>query len=205
VQRTFGDARIPPQLRAVPRDATLVTLGIGGNDLDLFSTLVGTCTRLRSSDPQGSPCARRLAADGPDLERAVRTISARVAGALRQVRRRAPTAEVLLVGYLRLVPDRGTCTGLPLATGDYAEGRRISQALDTSLQQAARRTGAVFVDMYSASRGHDICSDRPWVNGAVTDRQKALAYHPLAAGMRATARAVTAALPAPAPAPAPAD
>ena len=29
----------------------LVTLGIGGNDLDLFTTLIGTCTQLRAEDP----------------------------------------------------------------------------------------------------------------------------------------------------------
>jgi hypothetical protein len=50
------------------------------------------------------------------------------------------------------------------------------------------------VDMYAASRGHDICSAAPWVNGRVTDRQRALAYHPFAAGMRADADGVVAAL-----------
>jgi hypothetical protein len=52
-----------------------------------------------------------------------------------------------------------------------------------------------YVDMYAASRGHDICSADPWVNGRVTDRQRALAYHPFAAGMRADAERVLAALP----------
>lgn len=194
VQRPFGDSRVPPQLRVLTPDTTLVTLGIGGNDLDLFATLIGTCTRLRSTDPQGSPCARQLAANGPDLETAIGTISSRVATALRTIRTRAPRAKVVLVGYLRLVPDRGTCVGLPLAAGDYAEGRRISQTLDRALQRAARRTNVAFVDMYAASRGHDICSKRPWVNGSVTNRQKALAYHPFASGMRAVAREVTSAL-----------
>ena len=194
VQRTFGDARIPPQMRAVTADTSLVTLTIGGNDLDLFATLVRTCTQLRSSDPQGSPCARRLAAQGPDLEGMVATISRNVAGALRTIRREAPDAKVLLVGYLRLVPDRGSCVGLPLAAGDYAEGRRISRGLDRALRKAARRTGTTFVDMYSASAGHDICARTPWVNGNVTVREKALAYHPFASGMRADAREVLRAL-----------
>jgi lysophospholipase L1-like esterase len=175
VQRTFGDARIPPQMRAVTRDTSLVTVTIGGNDLDLFSTLVNTCTQLRSSDPQGDPCTRRFATQGPDLDRAVATISASVAGVLRTIARRAPDARVVLVG-------------------DYAVGRRISQGLDRALHRAARRTGTTYVDMYAASRGHDICSTRPWVNGAVTVREKALAFHPFAAGMRADARAVLAAL-----------
>ncbi len=194
VQATFGGARIPPQLRSLTGDTDLVTLGIGGNDLDLFATLIGTCTRLRSSDPTGAPCARRLANQGPDLDAAARSIRANVTAALHEIRRRAPRATILLVGYLRLVPDRGTCRQLPLAAGDYAEGRRISQVLDRALQQSARRTRVPFVDMYRVSKGHDICAADPWVNGAVTDRRKALAYHPLAAGMRADADRVAAAL-----------
>ena len=153
VQRPFEDARIPPQLSSVTADTTLVTLGIGGNDFDLFSTLVRTCTQLRSTDPQGSPCSRRLATSGPDLDSTVRRISTRVAAGLRAIKEKAPDAEVVLVGYLRLVPDSGTCRTLPLATGDYPEGRRLSAGLDRALRQAARRTGTTFVDMYAASRG----------------------------------------------------
>ena len=67
-------------MRAVTADTSLVTLTIGGNDLDLFSTLVRTCTQLRASDPQGSRCARRLATQGLDLDAAVATISRNVAG-----------------------------------------------------------------------------------------------------------------------------
>jgi lysophospholipase L1-like esterase len=194
VQNTFADARIPPQMRAVTADTDLVTVTIGGNDLDLFSTLVRTCTQLRASDPQGSPCARRLATRGPDLGGAVATISRNVTSVLRTIQRKAPDARVALVGYLRLVPDAGSCVGLPLAVGDYAAGRRISGALDRALRRAARRTGSTFVDMYSASKGHDICARDAWVNGNVTVREKALAFHPFAAGMRADARAVLAAL-----------
>jgi lysophospholipase L1-like esterase len=195
VQVPFGDSRIPPQLRSVTPDTTLVTLGIGGNDFDLFSTLVHTCTQLRSSDPQGSPCSRRLATTDPDVDSRLGRISNRVAANLRAIRAKAPKAEVVLVGYLRFVPDSGTCRRLPLATGDYPQGRRLSAGLNRALERAARRTGVTFVDMYALSRGHDICSQDPWVNGAVTNRQKALAYHPFAAGMRADAAAVLAALP----------
>jgi lysophospholipase L1-like esterase len=203
-QQGYSDARIPPQDAALTRGTDLVTLGIGGNDLDLFSTLIGTCTRLRADDPTGSPCAQRLRTRGPDLEAATVTIRANVTGALREIRRRSPSATVLLVGYLRLTPDRGTCPGLPLATGDYPEGRRIALSLDRALRQAARATHVGFVDMDAVSHGHDICSSDPWVNGRLTRRGVALAYHPFLAGMRAdaaqvvaAARSVTPAAPAP--------
>jgi lysophospholipase L1-like esterase len=188
-QHPFPQSRVPPQLRAVTRGTDLVTLGIGGNDLDLFGTLVDTCTRLRSADPTGAPCTRHFAARHA-LSTVVRTIGARVRHALVAVRHRAPHATVVLVGYLRLVPEHGTCAALPLATGDYVFGRRVSRALAGAMRQAAHRVGVRFVDMYSASRGHSVCSPQPWVNGAVTDRQRALAYHPFLSGMRADARQV---------------
>jgi lysophospholipase L1-like esterase len=193
-QHPFEGSTIPPQLRSVSPDADLVTIGIGGNDLNLFATLVRTCTGLRAQDPQGSPCTRRFAAVGPDLGVATDTIADDVASALRAIRQRAPRAEVVLVGYLRLVPEHGTCPALPLAAGDYAQGRRISLSLNQALARAARRTHVTFVDAYALSRGHDICSQDPWVNGRVTDQQRALAYHPFASGMRAVADGVLASL-----------
>ncbi len=194
VQPTFGDARIPPQARALNDKTDLVTIGIGGNDLALFNTLVRLCTQVAGRDPTGSPCTRELATRGIDVDAATRTISAHVAAALREVKSRAPKATVVLVGYLRLVPDRGTCPGLPLAAGDYAVGRRIGEALSRAQQSAATATGVRFVDMYAASRGHDICSNDPWVNGRTTDRQRALSYHPFESGMKADADAVLKAL-----------
>ncbi len=117
-----------------------------------------------------------------------------MAAALQEIKRRAPRATVVLVGYLRLAPERGSCPELPLAVGDYAVGRRIGEALSQAQRRAATSTGVRFVDMYSASRGHDICSSDPWVNGRVTDRQRALSYHPFESGMKADADQVLAAL-----------
>ncbi len=188
----FPESTIPAQLDVLSSDTDLVTVGIGGNDLNLFGTLVETCTRLRDTDPQGDPCTQALADRTPSLAATARTVGANVTRALREIKTRAPDATVVLVGYLRLVPDRGTCPTLPLARGDYAQGRRISLALNGALATAARRTSVVFVDAYAMSAGHDICSADPWVNGALTQRERALAYHPFESGMVAVADAVVA-------------
>lgn len=193
-QQTVNDAEVPPQLDALDESTDLVTMGIGGNDFHLFSTLVQTCTQLRSADPAGSPCTDRLDALGLDLAATTERISRRVAEAVRRVRERAPEARVVLVGYLRLAPTEGRCKALPFARGDYAQGVRLSRALNQALGRAARRTGATFVDMYAASEGHDVCAREPWVNGARTVEGRALAYHPLAEGMAAVADEVAAAL-----------
>jgi hypothetical protein len=120
----------------------------------------------------------------------MRRIGTRVAAALEQVRQKAPDAQVVLVGYLRLVDAEQGCSAFPLAPGDRAFLARVEQLLNRALARAAREVGADFVDMHPASAGHEICSTDPWVNGKVTDQQAALAYHPFAAGEQAVAEAV---------------
>ena len=189
-QNTYRRAYVAPQLRAVHKDTDLVTVGIGGNDFNLFATLAQTCTRLRATDPAGSPCTASLAG-GQSLTQTTRRIGDHVVRVLREVRRTAPRATVVLVGYLRVVPDRGGCQQLPLATGDYDLGRRITKDLDAALARAARRTHVGYVDAYALSAGHDVCAHRPWVNGSRTDRQRAAAFHPFASGMLAVAERLT--------------
>lgn len=186
-QQTVQDATVPPQLDVLGPRTDLVTIGIGGNDFELFSTLVATCARLRSEDPDGSPCADELESQGIDLVATARRVSGRVTSALREIKDRAPKAEVVLVGYPRLTPPRGSCEDLGFAENDNAFGERVSRALNSALARAARRTGVEFIDMYAASEGHDVCSDEAWVNGRRTVRGEALAFHPLAEGMEAVA------------------
>jgi lysophospholipase L1-like esterase len=185
-QRTVQDASVPPQLRAVDRNTDLVTIGIGGNDLGLFATLVQTCLGLRAQDPGGAPCAhstegRRLLASTP-------RIGDNVQRALERVQHKAPQARVVLVGYPRIAPPEGTCPQLlPFATGDVAFGDDVLRAIDAAMSDAAESAGVDYLDLYRASAGHDVCSAEPWVNGRRTEAGVAAAYHPLASGAEATA------------------
>jgi lysophospholipase L1-like esterase len=180
---------VPPQLDALDADTTLVTVGIGGNDFDLYSHLTTTCRSLRQSDPGGSPCRATMTSGGRDLLGVTARIGRRVERALEQVARRAPHARVVLVGYPRVAPSRGECPDrLPYATGDVPFGDEVLHRLTTAMHRAADRAGAEFLDMYAASRGHDVCSDTPYVNGVVTDQQRAAAFHPFRRGMNAVAR-----------------
>jgi lysophospholipase L1-like esterase len=185
-----GFAAVPPQLSALSARTDLVTIGIGGNDFGLFGRLASTCPQLRASDPGGDPCRRYLAATaGPAPLDVLDRIGARTAAVLDAVRRRAPGAQVLVVGYPRITPPRGTCTGvLPFAAGDYAYLDLVQRRLNAALRQAARSADAGFVDTYRASRGHDACAGRrAWVNGSRTDTSRAQSYHPFGSYMQAVA------------------
>jgi lysophospholipase L1-like esterase len=190
-QQGFGPAA-RPQLQAVTAATALVTIGMGGNDFGLFGTLVGRCPALAESDPTGSPCRQAFtSADGTDtLLARLPQIEDRLVDALLAVRERAPDAVVAVVGYPRLVPVSGSCADLPLATEDYRWADRVQRGLNAALAAAAAAGGATYVDTYTGSTDHDVCAADPWVNGAATLPTEALAYHPNAAGMRATAQAV---------------
>ena len=199
-QRMAFGQTAPPQLDALSADTDLVTVGIGGNDFGLFGSIVGTCGVLRDRDPRGAPCRRSFTRriDGRPVDtkaRDARRVEQHVARALRAVAGRAPEADVYVVGYPRLLPERGRCPAVPFADGDYAWGRRVERLLNDSLSTAAERSGATFVDLYPASRGHDACAGRrAWLNGSQTLFGLAAGFHPFQDGMRGIAGAVHASI-----------
>ncbi|MBB6628165.1 SGNH/GDSL hydrolase family protein [Nocardioides sp. KIGAM211] len=187
VQET-GDQTQPAQFDALSKDADLVTIGIGGNDFNLFATLVGVCSQLRDGDPTGNPCETKLRSGGGDtLTKELPKIRGHVRAIVAGIKDRAPNAKVIVVGYPQIIPSSGTCPKLlPLADGDYPFARRINQGLADAVEAGAAKADA-YVDMFAASKGHDICSDDPWINGAATDATAALAFHPFAAEQQAAA------------------
>jgi hypothetical protein len=178
-----------PQLDAIRPGTDLVTVGIGGNDEQLFQTLVRSCTSV--ADQPGSPCTELL---GSTYDSVFPEIGRRVTAVLRAVHRRAPHAVVVLVGYPRLVDAAASCPRMPLAEGDLPLVAHLEARLDHTLARSARAAGAEFADMRPVSRGHEICSADPWVNGRTTAEGRAAAYHPFAEGQQAVADRVLALL-----------
>jgi lysophospholipase L1-like esterase len=197
-QVTSSGVSWPPQLDSLSGDTDLVTVGLGFNDgAFLVGAIVG-CSAVADADPGGAPCRdlnQQTQARGADLTSVADRVGDRLRDLLGEVQERAPHADVLLVGYPQLVPASGTCPQLPLAAGDYAYVRDQFDHLDDVMRQAAADAGVTFVDVHTASAGHEICAgDDAWVNGApATDA--AAAYHPFASGERAIADLVLTALP----------
>jgi lysophospholipase L1-like esterase len=169
------------QLEAVEAHTQLVTVGIGGNDSGLFSSLSSACTQ------QGDACATYLEDRLPAVLRSTRD---HVVEVLRSIAERAPEAEVVLVGYLRVVPEARGCEalgGTALDTGRVADGEA---AIDAMMSSAARTAGATYVSMSAASEGHDACNADAWTNGLVPELGDGIPLHPRKAGMEQVAKAV---------------
>lgn len=185
-----------PQFDALGPDVGLVTVGIGGNDVG-FAELAVTCAALSFLFPLGAPCRHHYTRHGDEVGARLTAAAPRVAAVLAGIRRRAPAARILVVGYPVILPAAGAgCWPLmPIAIGDVAWLRSVEAQLNTLLAEAAAAAGATFVDTYTSSVGHDVCRlpGRKWVEGFVPTAP-ASAVHPNGLGMANTARRILAAL-----------
>ncbi|GAY10683.1 putative secreted hydrolase [Pseudonocardia sp. N23] len=182
-----------PQLDALGPDVSLVTLGIGGNDIGFVSIIVDCATRSPVR-PSGAACHDHYTAGGTDeLAARIDATAPKIAAALAAITQRAPQARVLLVGYPALLPDTGAgCFPVvPFSAGDVAYLRGVEKQLNTMLADQAAAAGVGYVDTYTPSIGHDMCADHGtrWIEGLIPTSPAAPA-HPNAAGMRGMADAV---------------
>ncbi|WP_024876372.1 SGNH/GDSL hydrolase family protein [Saccharomonospora piscinae] len=174
----------PPQLTAVTSRTTLVTVGIGGNDLGLVE-LATQCAELAG---EGGSCG-----EGAEVGDRIGDLVSPVASVVEQISAEAPAAQVLVVGYPTILPaDPARCAGaLPHDPADLAALREGLDLLNQVLEEQANAHGARFVDTAGPTRGHHVCTPEGerWVEG-LDSTTGAAPLHPTARGQRAMADAV---------------
>lgn len=181
-------AGVPPQLDAVTADARLVTIGIGGNDSSVFTTLIRECiTAGLSTLGRGNPCEAKF---GSSFATTITTTTyPAVRQAIADARARAPKARIVVPGYPRVLPPTVGCYAtMPIAAGDVPYVNGIEQTLNAAVKQAALDNGATYVDMWTPSTGRDACQ-LPWVRWVepAVSSLNFVPIHPNAAGERAYA------------------
>ena len=183
-----------PQLTALDSQTKVVTVGIGGNDIG-FTDIVRTCAL---QNPFGDGCKADYVRNGRDeLRERIAAVAPDVLRSFRDIKARAPRAEVFVVGYPTVVPasGNGCYPVVPILPSDIPYLRGVAQALNTMIAQQAATAGARYVDIAGPSVGHDFCASttQKWVEGIVPT-SSAAPVHPNAKGMAAYANVVTAAI-----------
>jgi lysophospholipase L1-like esterase len=199
--QSTSDGTNPAQLSALSAAATLVTLGIGGNDVD-WASVITRCTELDlvpvlihsgiASDVK--PCQAYYTSDGTDqVQQKIDAAAGHLAGVLTQIRHRAPHARVYVVGYPDLLPGTGdTCAHtLGITQGDLTFLNNEEIRLNSALRQDAEAAGDGYVDTYTLSASHNACSaeDSRWIEPLVP-ASPAAPLHPNAVGEQGMADAV---------------
>ena len=181
---------IPPQFDALTPDMRLVTITIGGNDLGYIGGLAASsCAGLMAETGVDADCAPIPA---PPAEQTFADLTQRMDQIAKEVRRRAPEAQLVFVDYLAVLPEAGTCPATPL--NDFAAdgARYTARRLAEITRETAGANGASIITASEFSKGHDACSADPWMHGYPRPSApiNGTLYHPNAAGMTAVADAL---------------
>ena len=155
---TTGDV-LMFQAPFIRRRTDLVTITIGGNDAG-FAPAVISCTV--STD---AACAD-VVATAHDV--VTRQLPAKLDATYRAIRRQAPAATVVVLGYPVLFDTANANCGI--GGMSLAKRRALdsgAQDLDDLIAQRAHAAGFIFADVRGAFAGHGICAASPWINGLV--------------------------------------
>jgi lysophospholipase L1-like esterase len=200
-----ADGTNPAQLSALSAATTLVTLGIGGNDIG-WSAIITRCTELDLIPallPGGSaaglaPCQDYYTVGGTDqIQRKIQVVARNLTEALTRIAARAPHARVYVVGYPDLLPTAGgTCAHtLGLTQGDVTFLDEEEGQLNSALRQDAKAAADGYVDTYTPSVGHDACEAPAsrWIE-PLLPASPAAPLHPNAVGEQGMANAIVEAI-----------
>jgi lysophospholipase L1-like esterase len=187
----------PPQFNGLRADATLVTVGIGGNDAGLVG-VAEKCAQLGATDPMGTSCRDYWAPGGNDQVAArIEETKPKIAAVLQGIHQRAPQARVAIVGYPDVLPKNGeSCWPMvPLSPDDIRYIDELIVRINAMIAGQAAANDADFVDTYRDSGGHDVCKLPPnrWFEGVVPT-EPAYPLHPNAKGEASMARSALAVL-----------
>lgn len=183
---------VPPQLQALRKDTELVTMTIGGNDNNTFIGAIVACgTAGVTTAGQGSPCKDQY---GGSFAHDIRTKTyPALVRTLKAVHRRAPHAQVAILGYPWILPEKVGCfEKLPVAEGDVPYLHGIQALLNRVVHRAADETGSTYVNLDKASEGHDACQDigTRWVEPVVTTTNPVVVHPNTLGESRMAARAM---------------
>lgn len=195
----------PPQFNALRRSATLVTVGIGGNDAGLVG-VAEECAQLGATNPTGKSCRNHYAPGGKDTVGAkIESAKPKIAAVLEGIHARSPRARVAIVGYPHVTPPKGSSCypTVPLSPDDLAYLDELIRRINAMIAGQAAVHDAEFVDTYADSGGHDVCKLPPnrWFEGLVPT-EPAYPLHPNAKGEASMARSTIKQLRKPRPKPA---
>lgn len=181
---------IPPQLDALTPDTRLVTITIGGNDLGYIGGLsVASCAGLQKETGIDGNCPPPAALPA---ELTFNNLALSMDAVAKEVRRRAPEAQLVFVDYLAVLPEAGTCAATPLDDFAADGARYTARRLAEITRKVAGDNGASVITASEFSKGHDACSADPWMHGYPRPGAPVAGamYHPNLAGMTAVADAL---------------
>ncbi|GLZ29953.1 hydrolase [Lentzea sp. NBRC 105346] len=154
------------QLSALNASTGMVTVSVGGNDAG-FTDVITTCTFGTDQD-----CINRT---NQAKTYAQNTLPGLLDNVYAQIRNRAPSARVIVMGYPRMYKVPGSCQA-GLSETKRSAINSAADVLATVIGQRAAAKAFTYRDMRDAWTGHEICSSDWWLNSLSWPVEES--YHP---------------------------
>jgi lysophospholipase L1-like esterase len=172
------------QLGPLSSTTYLVTITIGGNDAG-FSTVLTDCAAYYFN------C--QWAIDNADSF-IQNTLPGLLNTTYSDIRGRATTAHVVVLGYPHLFDSSGTTCNFNVLTSSHEqELNHTADLLDGVISARASAHGFTYVDPRSAFYPHEVCSSSEWLNGQSNPLSES--YHPNISGYVEFTKLIEAVLP----------
>ncbi|WP_372671222.1 SGNH/GDSL hydrolase family protein [Amycolatopsis kentuckyensis] len=184
---------VPPQLDALSAATETVTVTIGGNDVGLVGAATSCINLLPGITPD---CVDRYTAGGHDqLAEKIAAFEPTWGTLLDAIHAKAPNADVFVAGYGTYLPRNGCWPIAPLTPRDANYIQGSIDKTNAALARQAAAHDARYVDVRTASIGHDVCKlpGVKWFE-SVIPTAVAAPLHPNADGMRHIGAVVAAAV-----------
>ena len=164
------DDVINNQISAVNSSTTIITISVGGNDLE-FGKIVSDCVQF--------DCNARLTSTRSSAESTLTPKLNAVYAAIKG--RMAPGARVVVVGYPRLFSTASCFGTLGITTSERSNGNLLSDEIDRITGLRAAAYGFTYKSATTAFTGHAVCSTSAWING-LNLFNSGESFHPTRAG-----------------------
>lgn len=191
-QQTSAGA-VPPQLDALGEQTRTVSVTIGGNDVGLVGAATSCINLLPGVVPD---CVDRYTAGGHDqLAEKIAAFEPVWGALLDAIHAKAPNADVYVAGYGTYLPHNGCWPVAPLTRRDANYIQGSIDKTNAALARQAAAHDAHYVDVRTASIGHDVCKlpGVKWFESLIPT-SVAAPLHPNADGMVAIGGLVAAAV-----------
>ena len=148
------------QVPYIPLNTDLVTIDIGGNNGNAFARVL-TCVYVIGQ----VGCARAL----KNAQDVIKKIAPDLRHLLNQINVAAPTAKVVVLGYVQFWPAVDVpidCQSNSLRRPTAVQKAKMNQLvvdMNAAIEQAAIQTGCHYVDVDKSFEGHRLCEPTPWI------------------------------------------
>jgi lysophospholipase L1-like esterase len=172
------------QLGKLNSTTALATITIGGNDAGFSNVIIN--------------CALYYFTCGSAIQEANEFIEKKLGPLLdttyNDIRARATTAHVVVLGYPHLFTKEGTtCNANFLTSSNEKKLNETGDKLDAKIKERAQAHALTFVDARKAFEPHEVCSSEEWLNGQSWPLEES--YHPNVKGQKEFTSEVEAVLP----------